>query len=380
MLCRRPLDPAAEIADHPGMALVRELEWEACLLEPRPDPEVVKKLKQTHHRVSPGYAFFTDCPWAPEVNHRLNAAMFTRVFVDHDLADLAGLVVSQDNSCRFCFAAQNVLLRGLGMPKARIAQLEQDFRTADFSPHERAGLEFARRVSRSNPLPGEPELQMLRDAGFEELEIKELALVVALMILFNRSSTLAALKPQSWEALPERWYARVMFPLIRPYLRRIRHDGQLQPLTEAQKQGPFSQVVCALDGLPGAHELRAALDAMWDSKILSRRAKAYVFAVVARALGCDLSDREAVRLLLAEGEPESQISEVLAHLGSPKLDDVERVIVPFARETVWYEAAPLQRRARQVRDALSNAQFIEFIMVAGLANAVCRLGIVVDKT
>ena len=119
---------------------------------------------------------------------------------------------------------------------------------------------------------------------------------------------------------------------------------------------------------------------MWDSKILSRRAKAYVFAVVARALGCDLSAREAVGLLLAEGVDQSEVAEVLAHLSSTKLDEVERVIVPFARETVWYEPAPLQRRARQVRDALTNAQFIEFIMVAALANAVCRLGIVVDKS
>jgi hypothetical protein len=50
----------------------------------------------------------------------------------------------------------------------------------------------------------------------------------------------------------------------------------------------------------------------------------------------------------------------------------------LARETVWYQAAQIQRRAREVQEALSAPQFLELIVVAALANAVCRLGIVAD--
>jgi hypothetical protein len=60
-------------------------------------------------------------------------------------------------------------------------------------------------------------------------------------------------------------------------------------------------------------------------------------------------------------------------------DRIEAVIVPFARETVWYQAAQIQRRAREVREALPRQQFLELIAVAAIANAVCRLGIVVDE-
>jgi hypothetical protein len=51
--------------------------------------------------------------------------------------------------------------------------------------------------------------------------------------------------------------------------------------------------------------------------------------------------------------------------------------VPFARETIWYEPASLQRRARAVRDQLTPTQFLEAIGVVSLANGLCRLGAIV---
>ena len=50
------------------------------------------------------------------------------------------------------------------------------------------------------------------------------------------------------------------------------------------------------------------------------------------------------------------------------------MLVRFARETIWYEPAVLQRRARAVRDHLSGPQFIEAAGVASLANGLCRMG------
>ena len=46
----------------------------------------------------------------------------------------------------------------------------------------------------------------------------------------------------------------------------------------------------------------------------------------------------------------------------------------FARETIWYEPAPLQRRARMLRERLSGPQLLEAIGVASLANGLCRMG------
>ena len=360
------------------MALVRQVEWEECLLEPGRDRELERRVRRDVGQASPTGPYFHDCPWMVEALARVNKGFSTRVFIEHELADLVGLVVSQDNSCRFCFAAQRALLRVLGFPQARISKLEQDSRTADLSPRERAALEFARRVSRSNPLPGPAELRALREAGFEELAIAELASLAALMVFLNRVATLPALPPGQLEQLPDRWYVRLFRPLIAPLIRRRFRSGELVKLTAEQRGGPFAPQVCALDGLPAAGELRHMLDAMWDSPLLTRRAKALVFAVVARSLGCSLSEGEARRLLAGEGVAEAEVEEVLSHLSSPGLDPVEKLIVPFARETVWPQVGALQRRARQVRGELSAGQFAELVGVVALANTMCRLGVLVD--
>jgi AhpD family alkylhydroperoxidase len=74
---------------------------------------------------------------------------------------------------------------------------------------------------------------------------------------------------------------------------------------------------------------------------------------------------------------------VTAFAGSPIAparrcsDDLERLTVPFARETIWYEPDQLQRRARVLRDRLSPPQFLEAIGVASLANGLCRMGAMV---
>jgi alkylhydroperoxidase family enzyme len=102
-----------------------------------------------------------------------------------------------------------------------------------------------------------------------------------------------------------------------------------------------------------------------------------MFAVIARGLSCGACANEAARALLKEGFSEEALSNVLTHLDAPELDPVERLLVPFARETIWYEPAPLQRRARALRDQLTPTQFLEAIGVVSLANGLCRLGAIV---
>jgi alkylhydroperoxidase family enzyme len=119
---------------------------------------------------------------------------------------------------------------------------------------------------------------------------------------------------------------------------------------------------------------------MWNSEILSRRARGLIFAVVARALSCSSNEAEARRLLNEDGLANDEIDRILDNLSSPILDEVESLVVPFARETVWYQPARLQRRARDLQAKLTAAQFVDFIAVAALANAICRLGAIIDTT
>jgi alkylhydroperoxidase family enzyme len=142
--------------------------------------------------------------------------------------------------------------------------------------------------------------------------------------------------------------------------------------------GPFSPAVLALDGLPVAFALRDVIDDAWSSSILPLRTKAFVFAVVARGLGSDWAERHARAMLLTAGMTEQGCEEVLAHLSGAELTPAEAALGPLVRETVWYRTTSVQRHAHRVRPRFSAEEFLEFVGIAALANAVCRLSAVVD--
>ncbi len=355
-----------------------EIEWDTCLLEPQVVPELQRRYRQRTGRPDRTIRYFAGSPWLEETLMTFAVDVETRTALDADLADMVGLAVSQDNSCRYCFATMRGFLRVLGMSERRIAHLEQNLLTADFDERERAALEFARRVSRSNPLPTPDDVEALRRVGFSELEITDLLGAVGLHLFFNRLATLPALPPQAMEAMPDRFAARWLRPLLAFSLRRVRRRSSPAPLRPEERGGPFAHVVVGLDGLPLARTLRRTIDGLWESALLPRRTVALVFAVVGRALGCPLSEDEGRRLALEEGLPPDELERVLAHLASPALDPVERVVVPFARDTIWYQPAQIQRRAREVKERLSREQFVELVAVASLANMLCRLGIVAE--
>jgi len=359
------------------MSLMREVEWEACLVEPRIDPAFERRFRREVGRRGGAVGYLSGNPWIDDTIVSFSKAFFEQVSISADLTGLVGLIVSQDNSCRFCFAETRVMMRILDVPETHISQLEHDLLTEEFDDRERAALEFARRISRANPVPSESDLDRMRTVGYDEFQILEVASLVGLFVFFNRLTTVFALPPHRFEQFPDRWYFRIFRPLLARSLRRSLGTARPEPLRSDERQGIFSQVVVGLDGLPLARSLRRSIDGMWDSPLLSKRTKALVMAVVARALGCPVLEKELTELLVTDGLESEQIAEVLTHLTSSALNPVERIAVAFARETVWYEPAQIQRRGRAVMKELSREQFVELVAVASIANMVCRLGIVV---
>jgi len=357
------------------MSLMREIEWGSCLLEPRRDPKLERRFRRATGRPIGPVIYFSGTPWLDDTTLSFNLDVSKQVSIDTELVGLIGMIVSQDNSCRFCFAETRALLRILGMPERRISLLEHDLLSEEFDARERAALEFARRFSRSNPRPGKRDLDALRTAGYDELQIIEIACAASIFVFFNRVTTFFALPPQAIEELPDRWYIRLFRPLIAFLISRKGNTARLEPLEPGEREGIFSEVVLGLDGLPFARSLRRTLDGMWASTLLTPRAKALIVAVVARALDCPLSEKEAIASLRAEGLHAHQIDEILAHLASPVLNEKERVIVSFARETIWYEPGRVQQLGRDAMQTLSREEFVELVAVASIANVVCRLGI-----
>lgn len=359
------------------MGSMREIPWESCLLEPKRNPKFERRFRRETGRPVGPARYFSGIAWLDDTAVAFSVHVSKHVSIEPELAGLVGMTVSQDNSCRFCFAETRALLRILGVPEKRISQLEQNLHAEDLTERERAARDFARRLSRADPPPDKRDIDRLRAVGYDELQIVELASIVGLYVFFNRVTTLFALPPYAIEKLPDRWQARLLRPLIARRLTRSSRGARIERLEPGEDEGIFSQAVFGLDGLPFARSLRKTLDGMWESQVLSQRAKALVMAVVARALGCPLQESEATGHLIAEGLRADQVDEILRHLTSPVLDAKEALMLSFARETVWYEPARIQRRGREAMQTLSREEFVELVAVASVANMVCRLGAVV---
>jgi alkylhydroperoxidase family enzyme len=357
------------------MTILAQVDWGACLLEPRRDRALERYARSECGVVPEPLAYFAAVPWIARSLVEINSDQIRLVHLSFELADLVGLVVSQDASCRFCYATQRVMLRLMGFPEARIRELESDLGNARATLHEKTALEFARRIARASPPLCATDLAPLRAAKLEDAAIQELAVVAALHVYFNRLMTIPAIPPQRMERSASRdWMLRLAGPVFRRRLRRVR--GRAVGLSAAEREGRYAYLVGALDGLPAAIALRKLLDAAWTSPVLAPRTKAFVFAVVARGLDSALAEREAAAVLREHGIEAERLDAILRHLGGPELDAVETAVLHFARDSIRSRPAQLQQRARWLREQLGETELVELVGVTALANAVCRLGVV----
>ncbi|HSF07171.1 MAG TPA: carboxymuconolactone decarboxylase family protein [Methylomirabilota bacterium] len=356
----------------PANAL-QHVAWEPCLLEARRDDALESYARKKLGVPHPTIRYYVDVPWLARALVDLHPEFGLLVHLDLGLGDLIQLVVSQENTCRYCYAAVRASLRIQGMSEARIRSVEGNLARADLTPREAAAIAFARAQSRAGPPAAAGARQVLLDAGVSAPEVKEIAFVAASTDFMNRASTLPAIPPYVFERAPDRLGVRLLRPWIARALRAGRSRGRATPL-ERVPSYPYAGLVEAFAGSPIAPVLAKTFEEMWASPGLTRRCKLLMFAVIAHGLGCGVCASEAARALQKEGLSQEALTSVLTHLDAPGLDPVERLLVPFARETIWYEPAPLQRRARGVRDQLSGTQFLEAVGVLSLANGLCRLG------
>lgn len=351
------------------------LPWSDCLVPAATPPaEMVASVRRALGVVPNWLDRLAPCPWLVRGFTLFPGKPWA--YAPPELWDLIILVVSQDNSCRYCYGVQRSLMRIHGYDEATLARLERDVSTAELPPSTRTALDFARKLSRADPRPGTPDYATLQRVGLDGPAAAEIAFAVASASFSNRASTLLSLPPATdLETLVGWRLFRVLRPLLAWRLRRERPHAAPLAIPNA---GFGARLVAALGDSPSATPLRHVLDEALASDILPRRTKMMLFAVIAKALRCAATESEARAALLAEGVSAETIDDVLLHLGSPQLDSREAVLVPFARDTVRYQYAEIQRRTREVTAGMKPAELLELVGIVALANAVCRLSTLLD--
>jgi AhpD family alkylhydroperoxidase len=356
-------------------ATLAAMEWDDALIPRGVVPAPLRaEVRGMIGAVPAWVAHVATAPWFVRAMIRMMSKPVA--FVPPRLCDLIMLVVSQDNSCRYCFGMQRAIMRVLGYRETELARLEREHELADASQAERAALEFARKISRANPRISGAERDAVAAAGYSPVGIAEIAFLAAATVFANRSATLLALPPEPLE----RFVESPLGWLLRPVLaRKLRPRAQMPERLRTPNDGPCAAVAAALDGSPAGNALRQTIDEAWNSPALPRRTKALLLAVIGRALGCTRSEVEAAETLAQDGFGTAELSSVLATLASPGLDARERRLVPFARDTVRFDrTVVIQRRMRQAAEGLAPAATVEAVGVMALANAVCRLSVLLD--
>ncbi len=107
------------------------------------------------------------------------------------------VAVSAENRCQYCMTAHGAALRILGKDPMLAEQIANNWRTADLSARLRAILEFASRVNEPGFAATDGEIQTMRDAGFSDDDIWDVAAIAAFFGFSNRMAGLMDMRPNA---------------------------------------------------------------------------------------------------------------------------------------------------------------------------------------
>ncbi|MDW4500148.1 peroxidase-related enzyme [Sulfitobacter sp. D35] len=109
--------------------------------------------------------------------------------------EMIAVVVSAINRCFYCLVAHGAAVRALsGDPKLG-EMLVMNYRVAPLDPRQRAMLDFAARITESSAAVSEADRQALRDAGFSDRDIWDIANVAGFFNMTNRVASATAMRP-----------------------------------------------------------------------------------------------------------------------------------------------------------------------------------------
>ncbi|WP_372886224.1 peroxidase-related enzyme [Shimia sp.] len=133
---------------------------------------------------------------------KLNA--FTAMYNDMMLGDsglsklereMIAVVVSSINKCFYCLTAHGAAVRQLSGDPELGELMVMNYRAADLDPRQRAMLDFAAKVTKESSVIEEADRQALRDVGFGDRDIFDIANVAAFYNMTNRMASAIDMRP-----------------------------------------------------------------------------------------------------------------------------------------------------------------------------------------
>jgi uncharacterized peroxidase-related enzyme len=128
-------------------------------------------------------AFYNDLMLAPSGLSKLEREMIA-------------VVVSAENRCWYCLVAHGAAVRQLSGNPALGEALALNYRhAAGLTEKQRAMLDFAAKVAKESHAIEEADRQKLREAGFSDRDIWDIAAVASFYAMSNRMASAVAMQP-----------------------------------------------------------------------------------------------------------------------------------------------------------------------------------------
>ena len=109
--------------------------------------------------------------------------------------EMIAVVVSSVNRCFYCLTAHGQAVRQYSDNPELGEPMVMNYRAADLTDKQRAMLDFAWKLTETPWAVAEPDRQALRDAGFTDRDIWDIASVAAFFNMSNRVATATDMRP-----------------------------------------------------------------------------------------------------------------------------------------------------------------------------------------
>ena len=145
-------------------------------------PNVLAAYAHDMTKLEAFVAFYNDLMLAPSPLGKLEREMIA-------------VVVSAENRCFYCVAAHGAAVRQLSGDPLLGELLATNWRAADLSPRHRAMLAFAETMTRASHTIGAADRQVLRESGFDDRGIWDIAAVASFFNMSNRMASAVDMRP-----------------------------------------------------------------------------------------------------------------------------------------------------------------------------------------
>ncbi len=147
-------------------------------------PNVLLAYGHDDAKLSAFAAFYNDLMLAPSGLSKLEREMIA-------------VAVSSVNRCYYCLTAHGQAVRQLSGDPVLGEMMVMNYRAAKLSPRHRAMLDFSVKLSETPHRIEEEDRQGLREAGFSERDIWDVAAVAAFFNMSNRMASAVDMRPNA---------------------------------------------------------------------------------------------------------------------------------------------------------------------------------------